>query len=341
MRKSLIVTVFLCAAILIIAGCINYKSYDTVSGDTPEELNLINEIAQVEQQLATESVSKDESEVAIEEPVVEENVILPELNEEQTSVSDSSTTEIHVKENEKLKLNVNVIDPDNDPIKFTFSKPMNNFGEWKTEYGDAGDYLVTITANDGKLTSKKEVLVVVDRVNVPPIISGIKDLTVREGELVKFTPTVYDPNNDKVTITVSEPLKDGSFKTDHTSSGDYLVTVVASDGELETKEQFTLKILDVNEKPVIVNLKDITVDEGDVVRINPEITDLDGDNLAITISSPVNSDGIWETGYTDHGAYKVTVTADDGKDKVTQTITVTVRDVNKAPVFVSVTHKTG
>ena len=331
----------------MIAGCIDYKNYDAATSDSQNEDKLVDEIAQIEQQLASESPTEDnldiEKPVAEKEPAIEKEVILPELSNEPEAEnkSDSSVAEIHVKENEKLKLNLNVIDPDNDPVKFSFSKPMSNLGEWKTEYGDAGDYLVTITATDGKLTSKEEVLVVVDRVNVPPVISGIKDLTVKEGELVKFVPTVNDPNKDKITITISEPLNEGSFKTDHTSSGDYLVTIVANDGELETKEQFALKVLNVNEKPVIVNLKDITIDEGDAVKINPEITDLDGDKLAVTISDPVGNDGIWETGYTNHGAYKVTVTADDGKDKVTQTITVTVRDVNKAPVFVSVTHQTG
>lgn len=345
MRKSLIITVFLCMAILIIAGCIDYKNDDITTDNSQNEKNIVNEIAQIEQQLASEKPSEEKSDlkepVTEKESVVDENVVLPELKEEPETKNDSAVEEIHVKENEKLRLNLDVVDPDNDPVKFTFSKPMSNLGEWKTEYGDAGDYLITITASDSKLTSKKEVLVIVDRVNVPPVINGIKDITVHEGELVKFTPTVLDPNHDSVTITISEPLTDGSFKTDHTSSGDYLITISANDGELETKEQFNLKVLNVNEKPVIVNLKDITVDEGDVVKINPEITDLDGDNLVIMISDPVGNDGVWETGYTNHGAYKVTLTADDGKDKITQTITVTVRDVNKAPVFVSITHQTG
>ena len=43
-----------------------------------------------------------------------------------------------------------------------------------------------------------------------------------------------------------------------------------------------------------------------------------------------------EFGNTDHGEYKISIAADDGKDRVTQQITVVIEDVNKAPEIVDI-----
>ena len=114
-------------------------------------------------------------------------------------------------------------------------------------------------------------------------------------------------------MTVSEPLKSGTFETDHTSAGEYQIVVTASDGELETEKTFTLVVEDVNKLPELSGIVDLSVKEGETVRVEPKVTDLDGDEVALTISEPVGDDGTWETGYTDHGEYFVTVTANDGK----------------------------
>jgi len=249
---------------------------------------------------------------------------------------DNEQRTINVKENELLKLNVNVADPDEDPVTFSFTKPINEKGEWQTSYGDAGEYIVTLSATDGKLTTTEKVKIVVERVNVHPLIEKVNDMTVDEGDVIEFEPEVTDPNNDAVTVTVSEPLKSGVFTTDHTSSGDYQIKVKASDGELETEETFLLRINDINIPPEISNVADLTLSEGEVVEINPEVTDLDGDPLTITISDPVGDDGLWETSYTDHGKFSVVIVADDGKTKTSQKINVVIEDVNMPPQIISI-----
>ncbi len=280
---------------------------------------------------------------ATENEKKEEEIILPELDQEKVTdktnlaTSNEDVQVINVKENELVKLNVKVTDPDQDNVTYTFTKPLNNKGEWKTNYGDVGEYLVTLTATDKKLTSEKKIKIVVERVNVPPVIEKIKDIIVSEGKTVKFEPKVSDPNGDPITVTVSEPLKSGNFVTDHTSAGEYQIKVLASDGELEAEKTFKLTVNNVNVLPEIKGLKDLVVKEGDTVSIKPDVTDLDGDKLTLTISEPVGNDGVWETSYVDHGEYVVTVTADDGKDKVTKKVKIKVEDVNMPPDIVEVT----
>ncbi len=146
-----------------------------------------------------------------------------------------------------------------------------------------------------------------------------------------------DPNNDAVTVTVSEPLTSGSFATDHTSAGEYTIVVDASDGELTTKETFTLTVTDVNVKPEISDIADVTVKEGDTVTVKPKVMDLDeSDDVVVKISEPVGDDGVWQTSFTDHGEYEVKVSAYDGKETVTKVITVTVEDVNMPPEIIEI-----
>jgi len=317
------------ALALILVGCTEYQKYDA----TEEDLSLIDEIAKIEDELANTDNPDFELLEEVEE-TVEEEVVLPNPKEEQVLMEDALT--VSVKENEAVKLNVKVTDPDEDPVTYTFTAPLDENGEWKTNYGDAGEYLVTITATDGKLTTEKRVNIVVERVNVPPVIAEVADIVVKEGETVTFEPTVTDPNNDAVSVNVAEPLTSGTFVTDHTSAGEYAITVLATDGELDSEKSFKLTVHDVNEKPIITGVEDITIKEGEVITIKPVVSDLDEDPLVITISQPVGDDGIWETSYTDHGEYKISIAADDGKDRVTQQITVVIEDVNKAPEIVDI-----
>jgi len=330
--KKVVISLSAVLMLIFLVGCFDYKAYQVPEEDQGE-LSLVDEIAQIERELglSKDSEVKDlESELEALEK--EEEVVLPELGKQ-----DSDVQVLNLNENELVRLNVKAIDPDNDEVTYTFSPPLDDKGTWKTNYGDAGEYLVTLTATDGVLTTKKKVRIVVNRVNVAPVIGLVKDIVVKEGETVTFEPVVSDPNGDEYTITLSEPLKGGIFVTDHTSAGEYSVKVVANDGELESEKTFKLTVEDVNMLPELSNLKDLKVKEGEVVTLKPEVTDLDGDEVTLTISEPVGNDGIWQTGYTDHGTYVVTVTANDGKNMVTKKVTVVVEDVNKAPEFVEVT----
>ena len=373
MNKKVVMSIIVLCLFVFLVGCLDYKAYDVPKEDTTEEeMDLIDEIAAIENELGleeepaeaeettTEEVVVEETteeetteeelpkevpeEIAdenateeVENEIVEEEIVVPKPEEKEMASTDTSDTPvITVKENELVKLNVKVADPDGDTVTHSFSMPLNNEGSWQTNYGDAGEYFVTVSATDGKLTSKQKVKIVVERVNVPPTIKSVEDMKIKEGAVAKYVPDVSDPNGDLVKVSVSEPLASGEFVTDHTSAGEYRIEIVATDGELETKESFLLTIEDVNILPKVSGINDLTVKEGDVVMIKPVVTDLDEDAITITIGEPVGNDGVWETGYTDHGTYNIKVTVSDGKDTVTKTVKLIVEDVNMPPEIVDV-----
>lgn len=338
MKKVVIFLMALLAVLIVlIGGCVDYKASQPPQAEESGDQSLVDEIAAIERELsgaADQNAGERDSPEVPPPAGAEEEVVLPELGEEpEELVTEEELEVITVRENEVIKLNVKVTDPDQDSVTYSFSKPLDKNGGWKTNYGDAGEYIATITATDGKLSTEKKVKLVVERVNVPPVIEPVQDILVAEGEVINFEPQVSDPNKDQVTVTVSDPLKTGTFQTDHTSAGEYLIRVTASDGELESQTAFKLAITDVNVPPEVAGLSDLTVKEGEVVEIKPSVTDLDGDQVKVTISDPVGDDGEWQTSFTSHGEYVITVTADDGKERVVKTVKVTVEDLNMPPVF--------
>lgn len=364
MKKALISAVVL-MMLMFLVGCVDYKAYDlNPTGDVVSEIAAVEN--EINKETTTPPVSEDTTPTAVvptdivtapevkeevaptevkEEVIpaeVKEEVVLPELGTAPVDVSTEDLSVIRVKENQLITLRANVTDPNGDPVTITFGPPFNKLnGKWHTNYSDAGEYIVSIFATDKRLTTEKKVKVVVERVNVRPIITGIKDLTVKEGETVNLKPIVKDPNSDAVTVTISTPLTEGTWKTDYNSAGTYPITVTASDGELDASETITLKVTDVNQKPEVSNVPaTLHVKEGETVKIEPNVVDLDGDKVKVTISGPVGDSGVWQTDYTDHGTYLVTVTVTDGKDTITKTVNLVVEAVNMPPVIEDVQVQT-
>jgi len=356
MKKILVILATL-VMVLFLTSCLNYKAYDVPNEtEDDEDLDLIDEIAEIERQLEENDLVDDEEtedleDLELDEEEVEEEEaeeIVSDDNEEELEADleeeitvdmdeeesiDDGVLVFEVDENDLIELGVRIVDPDGDEVTYSFSSPLTGEGSWQTDFGDAGEYYVTLTATDEIHTTTQEILIVVNRVNVAPVIKAVKDQAFEEGDIIEFEPEVSDPNGDAVTVEISAPLGVGLFNTDHTSSGVYEILVTASDGELNTETSFMLTITDVNELPIVSGLDDIEVKEGETVVIEPDVSDLDGDDLEITISEPVGNDGIWETSYTDHGEYDVTITINDGKDTVVEVITVTVEDVNMPPII--------
>jgi hypothetical protein len=77
--------------------------------------------------------------------------------------------------------------------------------------------------------------------------------------------------------------------------------------------------------------KTFTVRETDLVQLEAEAIDLDGDNIVYYYSPPLNDKGEWQTGYDDAGVYNLVLTASDGIHQVNQTVKLIVENRNQAP----------
>jgi hypothetical protein len=225
--------------------------------------------------------------------------------------------DITVTEGELAKLTPSATDIDGDQLAFHFTAPLNSAGEWQTNYSNSGVYTATVSVDDGHggTDSQQVQITVLESGNHAPIIDPLPDITIVEGGLVNIVPHATDPDGDQLTITFTPPLNSsGKWQTDFTDSGVYTVSVGASDGILSAVRSFKITVLESgNHAPILDQLPDITVTEGEKVSVVPTAYDPDEDLITFSFSSPLDSDGQWQTDFTDQGIYTATVTASDGK----------------------------
>ncbi len=256
-------------------------------------------------------------------------------NAQKPVFSDEGTAKkITVTEGDLINLTVDAQDPDGDKLKVVFTTPLSSEGVWQTQIGDEGTYKASATVSDGTNTVVQDLLIAVLRKIVAPTIS-LNDVKAKEGETIVLQPKVEYRGDEAVVLSYSQPFdSNGSWSPDFKSAGSYPITVTAKAGVFVSEKKITVLVEDVNRAPVIAGLSEkITVKEGETVVIAPNVSDADDDPSTVTISDPVGSTGQWTTSYNDAGEYVVTVTAKDGKTTTTQTVTVIVTDVNRAPVI--------
>ena len=161
-----------------------------------------------------------------------------------------------VDENEALSFAVSASDPDDDAITYSASDlpsgasfVSQNF-TWTPTYDQAGTYQVTFAASDGENEDTETVTITVSNVNRAPVLSALSDQSVDEQTGLEFAVSAQDPDGDTVTYTASglpsgASLTGGSFSWTPTSSqiGEYDVTFIASDGQLQDSEAVTLYVV--------------------------------------------------------------------------------------------------
>ncbi len=165
----------------------------------------------------------------------------------------------------------------------------------------------------------------------PIIEEDLPTLTVAEGELVKLSVNAKDADGDDLDYTYTAPLNsEGKWQTRTGDQGVYYPEITVSDGKTEVVKKIKLVVEPVNNKPVLQFIANVEVDEGETVSFNPKATDADGDRLTFTYSGWMSTN-TKQTDYRSEGVHKVMVSVTDGISTVSQEVTVTVNDVNRAP----------
>ncbi|MFH0870193.1 MAG: Ig-like domain-containing protein [archaeon] len=266
-----------------------------------------------------------------------ENVTSPNSTEEtkEVPVEASSSITIEAVEGDLVQLKPVAVDPDNDVITYRFTKPFNDNGKWQTKEGDAGKYLVSVTASDGKANTTQDVLVIIHKANKAPVIECPPELTAKEGDLIEIKCNIYDPEGESVVVEYSGFMKSSTYLTNFNDAGEYTVVVKAKDSNGKAAEKtIKVKIADVNRAPEIKNIPEtINAMEGEVITLTPEAVDPDGNKVTVTFSEPFDSKGTWKTKVGDAGTIKASVIASDGKATIKKDFNVAISMKNTAPVI--------
>ncbi len=243
-------------------------------------------------------------------------------------------------------------DPDEDSVVYKFTKPLNDKGGWQTDYGDAGEYNVTITASDGNLHTSKNALIVVKKKEEVPEIKSFgpaeKIITIDEGSKIGFSVAASDKNKDELAYLWELDGKEASseksynYKAGYDAAGKHVVKAIVTDGVNVVDVVWNVNVKNVNRAPVLDNIPDAGINETETAALKLKAADLDDDELKFSIDNNkfirVGDRFEWKTTYDDAGEYTVKVTVSDGIDSAEQKVKINVENVNRPPVIISVTN---
>ncbi|WP_406696632.1 YDG domain-containing protein [Singulisphaera sp. Ch08] len=243
------------------------------------------------------------------------------------------------------------------PLNASIGAASGVFAWTPTEAQGAGTYSFKVRVSDGTATADADITITVNEVNVAPVVSGVPtEMTVPEMQAVNFTATATDddaPVQSLVFSLLGAPSgasiggSSGVFTWvpgEDQGPGTYTFTVRVSDGVIQTDRPITLHVTEVNQAPVLVIIGDNSVDEEGTLNftLGAADSDLPHNALAYSIQSGYlpgmsldATSGVftWTPAETQDGLYSVVFAVSDGVGGMdTQTVVITVNEVNQAPV---------
>jgi len=245
-------------------------------------------------------------------------------------------------ETDFVSLELEATDPDSQQLIYSYDEPLNENGEWQTDYGDSGEYTVTVTVSDGELSTSQDVLIIVNRKEEKPAIDSFDpkeiSITIDEGQTINFKIFASDPNKDNLIynwfiddISVSNDVA-LSYEPNYQASGKHNVKVVVSDELSEVSNEWIVIVNEVDLDIILDSIQDVEIEETNIVSL--QLPDFKKFGLTFTISDPIGIDNKWLTSYDDSGVYDVIVEAEGKGFSGSKTVKVTVNNKDRPPEFV-------
>jgi len=257
--------------------------------------------------------------------------------------------------NQVMSYTLTASDPDNDSIRYGMingpagSTISADRFSWTPSFSDAGTQYVKFTASDASLSDTITVAVRVSSFNSAPVLVNPGNKSISENQRLQFTLAASDQNGDSLIYsagnTPSGSVFDGnvfSWRPDYTQTGVYYVKFYVRDNvlpSLSDSQTVAITVNNVNAPPVLTSPGNQIVNESAQLAFNLTATDADDNSLVFTMGSAPSGTSLisghftWTPTYTQAGVYPVTFYVSDNILRDSQTINITVNNVNRAPVF--------
>lgn len=273
----------------------------------------------------------------------------------------------YINQGSALEIEVKGEDLDLDPLKYgvinilptgaSFDSLRTHKFSWIPTFSDSGTKQVIFEVRDDRGGIGRDTTYIqVQFTNQYPVIGALADTYfVNVNDSLKFRITATDGDRDSLTYSASG-LPDGALFTQATTQdfkwipnfyqgGTYQVTFNVNDGRggVAYKKVYII----VNQPPKFQTIENKVINEGDTLRLIAKAQDLDRDSLTLTVSNlPTGATitnfrdsvrVIWNTNYSSSGVYTIVfIAADKKRGKDTLRVQITVNNVNRKPVFVSI-----
>lgn len=282
----------------------------------------------------------------------------PPVITDQKSISTNEETPIELTVNQLI-----ITDPDNTyPTDFTLTVSSgSNYSLSGNTITPATDFngtlTVPVTVSDGTDESNSYNLsITVNPVNDAPTFTSTPVTTVQQGSTYTYAIATSDVDNATLTITaISKPawltlsatVNNQATLTGNATQaevGSHQVTLSVSDGTASVDQIYTVTVNNVNDAPVITSSPITTINEDVAYNYTITATDADNDQLQITLTQNPDWLSLTDNGNgtasltgtptnSNVGSHQVTVRVSDGNLFIDQAFTITVINVNDAPVI--------
>ncbi|WP_082021115.1 putative Ig domain-containing protein [Geobacter anodireducens] len=231
--------------------------------------------------------------------------------------------------------------------------------QWTPTNSQTGTFPVTVRVSDGQLAATQSFSIAVAPANRPPVIASSPVTAAVVGQLYSYTVSATDPDGDTLYYSISAPtgktlptgmamgMTTGTLTWTPSSStpANWDVIVAVTDTKFNrTTQSFTITVTDgkVNQAPVIASSPVTSATEGALYSYQVVASDPNGDSLTYALTTAPSGMSIaangtisWTPLASQAGAHTVVVTVSDGALSATQTFTVTVTKLNRAPSITS------
>ncbi|MBP1910365.1 putative Ig domain-containing protein [Methanolobus bombayensis] len=259
-----------------------------------------------------------------------------------------------VDENSTLVFTVSATDPDGDDVTYSSdnipsgSVLDSSSGEftWTPDFDSEGTYNVQFKAASNSLNTTTDVTIIVTNTDREPVLDPINSRSVNENETLEFSISAIDIDGDDVTYSVNDlphgatfsSSGDFSWTPSYGESGEYIVEFMASANGLNDSETITIYVGDVDRPPILDSIGDKSVSENSNLGFAISATDQDVDDvISYSIEgipddadfNPETRQFTWTPDYDDSGSYDVKFIASSNDLNDSETITITVLNVDR------------
>ena len=226
----------------------------------------------------------------------------------------------------------------------------------KLDYEQHQSVTIRVKATDNgtpALHAEADITINITNVNEAPNWTSADQITINEDETAEHTLVATDPENNPLTYSadnlpswITLAGNKLTFNPTQTEVGEHNLTLKVSDGTNQTTQTLKVTVNNVNDAPVWTSANTITMNEKATLEHNLTATDEDGDSLTYSADNLpswitlANNKLTLKPQASEIGTHTITVKVSDGTVTVPQTIAITVKNVNDAPVITSAPNET-
>jgi len=270
-----------------------------------------------------------------------------------------------VAENSTLVFTINASDPDGGLLNYSWyvddiiNKTDGNNFTYAPNFTASGTHTVIANITDNNSNSVSQTwTVTVTNTNRAPVLDTISSpKTIAEDSTLTFNITASDADEDALTyssnssLTISK-INNSIATVSWTPTNDYVgnntVNFTVSDSTSQDSQLVTITVANTNDAPVLTAIGALTADQGTSFYYDVNATDVDpGDTITFSSNSSLftisSSTGEFNFTPTNDqvGTYKINITVKDNTNmQDSEIITLTVSNINDAPVLDTISSKT-